>query len=91
MEFKTNKDKISRTPSNCPIIQDGEKTINISPNRIILLAGADHIKIYNTVISKYFPQAKLYMTDYNTQKILKSNRVRPKINSFTTLFDNFLN
>ena len=91
MEFKTNKDKVSRTPSNCPIIQDGEKTINIAPNRIILLAGADHIKIYNTVISKYFPQAKLYMTDYNKQKILKSNRVRPKITSFTTLFDNFLN
>ncbi len=92
MEFGTNKKKVTRSPENCPLITNKKKTLNISPNRIILMAGSDHIDLYNNILMKYFPgnKSKFYETKLNQNKILSYTTVSPKIKSFTELFDKFL-
>ena len=73
MEFNTNKNKKSRTPSKCKLIESGKKTINISPNKIIIFAGADHIELYNKVLEKTFGKRRLI---YSTSKEHKSKIIR---------------
>ena len=91
MEFKTNKNKQSRSPIKCPIIKDGHKTINISPNRVIILAGGDHLELYNSILSKYFPSAThVFTKKEKDNKILKVSDMSPEINSFSSIFNKFL-
>jgi len=92
MEFSINKDKVSRSPENCPIVKNNKKTIDISPNRIILIAGSDHIDLYNDILTKYFPgnKSKIYETNENSGKLLSYTSVYPAVKSFTELFDKFL-
>jgi len=99
LEFKTNKNKISRSPEGCSVINEsGKKTINISPNRIIIFAGGDHIKFYKKILDYYFPNAYKFQTsDYKKDKTINSNEsyvhAQPqniKVSSFTEIFNRFL-
>ena len=99
LEFKTNKNKISRSPEGCSVINEsGKKTINISPNRVIILAGGDHISFYKNILNYYFPDAYKFQTcDYKKDKIINSDEsyvhTQPrniKVSSFTEIFNRFL-
>ena len=91
MEFSTDKNKISRSPPQCPIKKKYKKTENISPNKIIIIAGEDHIELYNKVLEYYFPKALSYkIKNYKTNKIILRKDILPKINSFTEIIDKFI-
>ena len=91
MEFSTDKDKISRTPKKCLIMKDGTKTVNISPNKVIILAGDDHINIYNEVLQYYYPGSLIYKTTQSKfNKSIKCNDITPKINNFMEIIEKFI-
>lgn len=92
MEFSYDKDKISRSPHNCQIVKNNKKTRNISPNKVIVLAGYDHIKLYNTVLKYYYPGGLKYSTPApNMSKTLKASKIIPKLDSFDKIFKSFVN
>mgnify|MGYP004464158893 FL=1 len=92
MEFSYNKDKINRSPPNCPIMRNKRKTRNISPNKVIILAGYDHIDVYNNVLKYYFPNGLQYSTRIvNMNKTLKVANINPKIASFDIILKSFVN
>jgi len=92
MEFTHNKNKKIRGPENCPIILNNKKTINISPNKIIIVAGADHIDLYNRVLNYYYPKSQVYKTKtkYLRNKIIKTSDISPKIDSFQEIMSAFI-
>jgi len=91
MEFSTDKNKTSRGPGKCSILENGNKTINISPNKVIIIAGGDHINVYNEVLEYYFPNSLVYKTK-NTKfnKHIKRQDILPKLNSFDDLIEKFI-
>lgn len=94
MEFSTDKGKIERSPERCNIIdKHGNKTINISPNKIIIFAGGDHINLYNQILTHYFPDAiknSFSTSKYSSNKFIDSSDIQPRIGSFTEIFQRFL-
>ena len=91
MEFSIDKDKISRSPKKCPILENGAKTINISPNKVLIIAGDDHINVYNEVLEYYFPNSLMYKTTHSTfDKHIKCKDILPKINNFMEIIEKFI-
>ncbi len=92
MEFSQNKNKKIRSPENCPIVINNKKTINISPSKVIIVAGADHIDLYNRVLNYYYPKSLVYKTrnSYLRNKIIKRADISPKINSFSEIISAFI-
>ena len=101
MEFNTNKNKKNRTPGGCKLREGGKKTINISPNKVIIFAGNDHIKLYNKVLAKTFGKRRLiystskehYSKIIGIKKIQSAKRITkktPPVSTFNDIIDKFL-
>tara|TARA_B110000208_G_C11741469_1_gene420098 strand:+ start:64 stop:1467 length:1404 start_codon:yes stop_codon:yes gene_type:complete len=97
MEFKTNKNKRDRSPELCKIVKSGNKTINISPNKVIIFAGDDHIQVYNQVLEQAFGKKSLlyFTTKEHENKIIRPKDIKTKKNikspkTFNEIIDRFL-
>tara|TARA_B110000211_G_C14076985_1_gene552567 strand:+ start:1136 stop:2470 length:1335 start_codon:yes stop_codon:yes gene_type:complete len=91
MEFTKNKAKIARSPAKCSIVKKGVKTINISPNKVIILAGDQHIDVYNQVLDYYYPNSLVYKTvGIKFDKQIKTADILPKINNFMDIIEKFI-
>ena len=91
MEFSTDKNKISRSPTKCSIQDRGVKTINISPNKVIIIAGQDHIDVYNQVLDYFYTDSLVYKTPtIKFNKHIKCQDILPKTTDLNEIINKFI-
>tara|TARA_B110000211_G_scaffold97564_1_gene113712 strand:+ start:920 stop:2434 length:1515 start_codon:yes stop_codon:yes gene_type:complete len=82
-EFETTGKKKRRSPRGCPLLDARGKKINVSPNKVIIFAGDDHIALCNTILSKVFGEdSKTFQTMSpigHENKIIFSRNITPII------------
>jgi len=91
MEFSTDKNKITRSPIKCSIQNNGLKTINISPNKVIIIAGQAHIDVYNQVLDFFYTDSLVYKTPaIKFNKHIKCQDILPKTSDLNEIINKFI-